>query len=49
MWNAERWFGRVFGDAEGAQLGSGWISGTASVFLEALAPLAWSRSGFPAS
>lgn len=32
----DRWFDRVFGDDEPARLGSGWLSGTASVFLGSL-------------
>ena len=35
----ERWLARAFGDVEGTHFGSGWISGTASVFLGALALL----------
>ncbi|HKZ30916.1 MAG TPA: sterol desaturase family protein [Vicinamibacteria bacterium] len=32
----DRWFERVFDDAESSRLGSGWLSGTASVFLGGL-------------
>jgi lathosterol oxidase len=32
----DRWFERVFGDDEPARLGTGWLSGTVSVFLGAL-------------
>jgi len=32
----ERWFARVFGDADARGVGSGWVSGVASVFLGAL-------------
>jgi len=35
----DRWFERVFDDDESSRLGSGWLSGTASVFLGALGPL----------
>lgn len=35
----ERRLAEIFGDTEGGQLGSGWISGVASVFLGALALL----------
>ena len=43
----ERWFGRVFSDAEGTRFGSGWISGTASVFLGSLALLGVVAFWFP--
>jgi lathosterol oxidase len=43
----ERWLARVLGDAEGRQLGSGWISGTASVFLGSLAVLGVVAFWFP--
>jgi lathosterol oxidase len=43
----ERWLRRVFGDAEGTHFGSGWISGTASVFLGALALLGVVAFWFP--
>jgi uncharacterized membrane protein YhaH (DUF805 family) len=33
----ERWLAHAFGDAEATRFGSGWISGTASVFLGAVA------------
>ena len=33
----DRWFARVFGDADPDHLGTGWTSGVASVFLGALA------------
>jgi lathosterol oxidase len=33
----DRWFERVFGDRDPSHLGTGWLSGTASVFLGALA------------
>lgn len=33
----DRWLARLFDDDEGTQIGSGWLSGTASVFLGALA------------
>jgi len=33
----DRWLARVFDDAEPTRLGSGWLSGTLSVFLGALA------------
>ena len=32
----DRWLERAFGDAESGRLGTGWLSGTASVFLGAL-------------
>jgi lathosterol oxidase len=43
----ERWFERALGDREGTGLGSGWISGTASVFLGALAVLGVLAFWFP--
>jgi len=43
----ERWIERAFGDAEGTRLGSGWISGTASVFLGSLALLGVVAFWFP--
>jgi lathosterol oxidase len=43
----ERWLQRVFGDVEGTHFGSGWISGTASVFLGALALLGVLGFWFP--
>ena len=43
----ERWFQRVFGDAEGQHVGSGWMSGTASVFLGGLALLGVAALWFP--
>ncbi len=43
----ERWFQRVFGDAEGKHFGSGWMSGTASVFLGGLALLGVAALWFP--
>ena len=36
----EQWLARLFGDAEGTHLGSGWISGVLSVFLGALSVFA---------
>ena len=35
----DRWFDRVFNDSESSRFGSGWISGTGSVFLGSLALL----------
>jgi sterol desaturase/sphingolipid hydroxylase (fatty acid hydroxylase superfamily) len=35
----DRWFDRVFNDTESAHFGTGWISGTGSVFLGGLAVL----------
>lgn len=43
----ERWFRRAFGDADGRDFGSGWMSGTASVFLGALALLGVTAFRFP--
>jgi sterol desaturase/sphingolipid hydroxylase (fatty acid hydroxylase superfamily) len=43
----ERWFQRVFDDADGRQVGSGWMSGTTSVFLGAVALLAVVAFWFP--
>jgi hypothetical protein len=43
----ERWLARAFGDVEGTHFGSGWISGTASVFLGALALLGVLGFWFP--
>jgi len=43
----ERAFDRLFGDAEGTRFGSGWISGTASVFLGGLALLGVVTFWFP--
>jgi sterol desaturase/sphingolipid hydroxylase (fatty acid hydroxylase superfamily) len=44
---AERWLARVFGDAEATGFGSGWIAGTASVFLGTLSVLAVAAFRFP--
>jgi lathosterol oxidase len=43
----ERWLRRLFGDAEGTHFGSGWMSGTAGVFLGALALLGVMALWFP--
>jgi sterol desaturase/sphingolipid hydroxylase (fatty acid hydroxylase superfamily) len=43
----ERWLARAFGDVGGTHFGSGWISGTASVFLGALALLGVLGFWFP--
>ena len=43
----ERWLERVLGDTESAHFGSGWMSGTASVFLGALALLGVVAFWFP--
>lgn len=43
----ERWFERALGDQEGTGFGSGWWSGTASVFLGALAVLGVLAFWFP--
>ena len=43
----DRWFERVFDDAESSRLGSGWLSGTVSVFLGALGLLAVLVLWFP--
>ncbi len=43
----ERWFHRTFGDADPTRVGTGWISGVASVFLGALAALAVLAFWFP--
>ncbi len=43
----ERWVERAFGDAEATRFGSGWISGTASVFLGAVALLGAVAFRFP--
>src|SRR5262252_1422695 len=43
----ERAFDRLFGDAEATRFGSGWISGTASVFLGGLALLGVVTFWFP--
>ncbi len=44
----ERWLARLFGDAEATAFGSGWISGTAGVFLGVVAVLAVAAFRFPA-
>jgi lathosterol oxidase len=41
------WFERVFGDEESGRLGTGWLSGTASVFLGGLSLLAVLVLWFP--
>jgi lathosterol oxidase len=41
------WFERVFGDDAPSHLGTGWLSGTASVFLGAIALLAVAVLWFP--
>lgn len=43
----ERWFERVFGDDETGRFGSGWMSGTASVFLGSLSLLGVLAFWFP--
>jgi sterol desaturase/sphingolipid hydroxylase (fatty acid hydroxylase superfamily) len=43
----ERWLARTFADADHRRLGSGWISGIASIFLGALAVLAVLAFWFP--
>lgn len=43
----ERWFYRTLGDREGTAFGSGWISGTSSVFLGGLALLGVLAFWFP--
>jgi hypothetical protein len=43
----DRWFERVFGDDEPGRLGTGWPSGTASVFLGTLGLLAVLVLWFP--
>jgi sterol desaturase/sphingolipid hydroxylase (fatty acid hydroxylase superfamily) len=43
----ERWLQRAFGDAEPTRVGSGWIAGTLSVFLGALALLGVLAFWFP--
>jgi lathosterol oxidase len=43
----ERWLARTFGDTEDRAFGSGWISGTASVFLGSLAVLGVVAFWFP--
>ncbi len=43
----DRWFERVFGDEESGRLGTGWLSGTASVFLGASGLLAVLVLWFP--
>jgi len=43
----DRWFDRVFGDAEGSSFGTGWMSGTASVFFGSLAILGVIAFWFP--
>jgi lathosterol oxidase len=43
----ERWFYRTLGDREGTAFGSGWISGTSSVFLGGLAVLGVLAFWFP--
>ena len=48
MGSLERWLARVFGDAEATTFGSGWIAGTASVFLGVLAVLGVAAFRFPA-
>jgi lathosterol oxidase len=44
----DRWLERAFGDEESGRLGSGWLSGTASVFLGGLGLLAVLVLWFPA-
>lgn len=43
----DRWFEQVFGDEESGRLGTGWLSGTASVFLGGLGLLAVLVLWFP--
>ncbi len=43
----DRWFDRVFGDDEPGRLGTGWLSGTASVFLGLLGLLSVLVLWFP--
>lgn len=43
----ERWLARTFGDDQDRRFGSGWISGTASVFFGALAVLGVLAFWFP--
>ena len=43
----DRWFERAFGDEEPAPPGTGWLSGTASVFLGAVGLLAVLVLWFP--
>jgi sterol desaturase/sphingolipid hydroxylase (fatty acid hydroxylase superfamily) len=43
----DRWFDRVFNDTESSGVGSGWISGTASVFLGSVALLGVIAFWFP--
>jgi sterol desaturase/sphingolipid hydroxylase (fatty acid hydroxylase superfamily) len=45
----DRWLERAFGDGESGRLGTGWLSGTASVFLGGLGLLAVLVLWFPAS
>src|SRR5262245_7298865 len=43
----DRWFDRVFNDTESSKVGSGWISGTASVFFGSVALLGVIAFWFP--
>lgn len=43
----DRWFQRTFDDAESTRFGSGWLSGTASVFLGTLGLLSVLAMWFP--
>ncbi len=43
----DRWFERAFGDEESGRLGTGWLSGTASVFLGAVGLLSVLVLWFP--
>ena len=41
---SDLWVARVFDDQESSRLGTGWLSGTASVFLGALGLLSVARA-----
>ena len=43
----DRWFDRLFNDTESSKVGSGWISGTASVFFGSVALLGVIAFWFP--